>query len=793
MSDHTNRDLYVNPKYIHRHVGGKIKPIDNNTYQKYQTDLIRRNTNLLPPIPQFSSTNKQNNSQDQRSSNNINRDKNLVNIPNSVSNNNTFNQPKVQSPEYYGLHFEPESKRYDPFVGFLHNKGLLDDGTNKRRFTTDYISIDSSFREKEPSLQIDSAKQLSQDSLDMNIGSNIIFVQHKKHGFEEGDLITMNGVTTPVSTVRTVGDNGTPTFIIPAGSNVMKIFYQHGLPNTYNGTEIEVQFLGIRGDRGNLETTSYLGNMPTNFINSTHIIRLSLLEEDLNSGSDILSTDPTFLDFSPNHFFVILPKIMHNPSPNPAYTLREYNYKIQFLSIGGIPLYLLNADYPILSNRRHGFHVISNITENSYTFTVATTAVSSTFGGGNCIYVAKIILVNSGFPNPNNYIIDLGKTFNDVVSAKLVSLEFPNSERSVRGIDIRKNNKIYWNDIDDGDHLYSIEIPSGNYEPTSLTNIIQDLFFAVPRINSGQDIGATYQPNHYMQLDININTDVVTFQSFKEFILAVPIIAITPQIASDSNLDNNPVDTLYILTLNHPGHGMTQIGLTILISGAIEHFGISASILNSEYIVTEIIDSNTYTITLPRFNLLSTRTESKGGNAFTILIPDTFRLRFDVDDTIGELLGFRNPGSENSITKFASTIKNSDQYAFDTDKSVTGETIIIQHNSIRLSGFNYILMVASPLETLIHNGPIKTAFAKIQLCDLPGRVLFNNFVSTAKFYQDPIYELSQLQVAFYTPDGFLFDFNGLDHSYTIEIVTVRDIPSATQINTNTGKNYNSSN
>ena len=69
-------------------------------------------------------------------------------------------------------------------------------------------------------------------------------------------------------------------------------------------------------------------------------------------------------------------------------------------------------------------------------------------------------------------------------------------------------------------------------------------------------------------------------------------------------------------------------------------------------------------------------------------------------------------------------------------------------------------------------------------------VLFNTHISATRYYQDPIHELSQLEIEFYAPNGTLFDFNGLEHSYTLEIVTVNDIPEGTGINANTGKNYN---
>jgi hypothetical protein len=69
-------------------------------------------------------------------------------------------------------------------------------------------------------------------------------------------------------------------------------------------------------------------------------------------------------------------------------------------------------------------------------------------------------------------------------------------------------------------------------------------------------------------------------------------------------------------------------------------------------------------------------------------------------------------------------------------------------------------------------------------------VLFNTYVNTSRFYEDPLAELDSLEIEFLTPDGFLYDFFGLDHSFMLEIVTVNDIPEGTGISANTGRNYN---
>lgn len=801
MSNHTNRELYSHPEYIHRHVGGKIKPINQSNYLKQQMELIHKNNKKLPPQPnmigRFGFRNNVGNKNNEFN-NNILNSNDFDNFSKSLKTNSNYNDNNYNNNNIgfgnietaKGIYYRPETGRFDPYVGFLHYRGLIDDGTNRRRFITNYVNIDSAFRESEPSTVTEEAFLLNNDPLDFNAGSNTIFINHKNNGYSEGDLITLNGVLPKQTIIKTFRDDNSPSFIIPAGCNFMKVFFPHGLPSTYNGNEIQVEFQGIRGNRGTVETSSFLGNIPTNILNSKYSIRLSLSEEELTPGCDLSLYPADFLSFSPDAFFVILPKTMHNPSSDPPYLLREYNYKIIFLSIAGIPINLLNADYPINPNRRNGFHNIFNVSDNGYNIQVGVNAILDENGGGSCIYASRIDRVNIGYPNPNSYIIELGETFHDIISVKLVSIEFPNSEQVVKNLVNKTNNKMYWNDIDDGDFLYCIVIPPGNYTPSTLSSTMERLFFQTPRTNAGQDIGATYTPNHYVQVNMDTNTDIVSFQSFKEFILVEPIIAVTPEISTDSALDSNPSDTEYVITINHPGHGMAEPGERILITGAIEHLGIPPGIINAEHDVLEIVDDDTYRIKLPRFNLLDVRTDSGGGVSTTIFIPDQFRLRMDFDDSIGQLLGFRNIGNPNSITPFSSIITNGDPYEFDSVTNVLGEPIDITNNSIQLSGDNYVLMIAKPLVTLKNIGPVKNVFAKILLCDLPGKVLFNSHVNTSRYYEDPIHELSELEIEFYSPNGELFDFNGLNHSFTLEIITVHDIPGATHVSANTGKNYN---
>ena len=64
---------------------------------------------------------------------------------------------------------------------------------------------------------------------------------------------------------------------------------------------------------------------------------------------------------------------------------------------------------------------------------------------------------------------------------------------------------------------------------------------------------------------------------------------------------------------------------------------------------------------------------------------------------------------------------------------------------------------------------VNGVFAKLLLSDAPGSILFNQYIQLAEFLSKPIKSLSEFEFNFYSPSGELYEFNGLDHSFTLEI------------------------
>jgi len=819
MSDHTNRNLYFKNLYLNRHVGGTMSP-QLQTEKSYIDDqekvLIGQNI-MLPPMNRYNTNYDNNNNNNNNNNKNKSHDTSYKNIlqnnynygccrnPNIKNNISMLNNGNMSSSLKNDVYLRGEDK-YDPYNGYMYKKGLMDDGNQRRKIQSTFIDINSLWRIINPSINTNTPILLSQDPLQFTNNSNTVFINHPNSGYSVNDPITLTGVFSKISTLRTFTNN-IPTFEIPAGCNFMKILYNHGIPLNYTGTSIQIELSGIQGDRGTTDTSAILGSIPTNIINGPQTVMLTLTDDDIlcTTNSIIASTgNPNYFSVSSNYFFIILQSQMQNLGDQTPYTLRDYNFTLTFNSLAGIPLNIINATYPISPNNLNGFQLIKSVNNNGYTISLSMPAIINTGtlgyfnGGGKAIYVSLITDIINGYPDPNSYNIPLGDVFHNVLSVRLVSTEIPNTEKMIRDTPTeRANNNIYWNDIDDGDYLYNIVIPPGNYSPTDLITIIQNQFSQTLRINaiteeSRAALNITYTANHFVQTSINQNTDEVTFQSYKEFIVNYPINSVIPEPPDSPAITVDPNIT-YQLVINQPGNGMITSGLTILIQGAIAHKGIPADIINGEHVVNSINysqNSNLYTIQLPVFNLQDDRSSTNGGIGVFIYIPDLFRMRYDQPYTMGSVLGFRNPGASTSITNYNTIISNKNPYQYESGTNTLGQSIQITNNAIQLSGDNYIIMVIDQLKTLKTIGSIKNAFAKIILCDLPGKILYNSFVPINYVFDNPIYELHELDISFYSPDGYLFDFNGVDHSFTLEIVTISDIPDGTGLNANTGKNYN---
>ena len=472
------------------------------------------------------------------------------------------------------------------------------------------------------------------------------------------------------------------------------------------------------------------------------------------------------------------------------------------LSIGNIPNEYIDADFPLTNDRLNGFHKITYIDDNNYKL-ITNSPIITYFDNNihntnnhidtvtNIIYlnpnkneiyiknetdetahikfestniilkIQKIEKIQQGFLFPNHYIYQFGRTFENVKEIKLISSEFPNSSQVIHAnTPETANNKIYWRLLDDGPFEYVASLDPGNYSANTLKLEIQDKMNKVTRC---------FNNNIFNEIIVVINSakSLIEFRSFEKYTFANNLSIVNGsnrlEIEYDVNQDNilDEKDIHYI-----------DEGDTIIISNADELGGISSNLINKEHIAHKINDFEFYV------NLTTNATQTKikgGGKKITIrkLIP--MQILWNKPNSFGNLLGF-NRANEVNYTQppFMKVITNYEYNKYNDSES---------NNLFDISGEKYILMLNQLLTNMDTNSTINNIYAKILLPVRSGSYAFNTFLSESKIFDNPLSKLSELEFKFVNFYNKLFEFNGIDHSFTLQITE--------QINSKSIKSYNS--
>lgn len=570
-----------------------------------------------------------------------------------------------------------------------------------------------------------------------------------------------------------------------------------------------------------ISNTSMIGNIPLNSLNSQHQMYLTSSDVQRSIGNDNSSSNIN--ELMSNKFYVKLdtPYIkkrfeFSNPFNSGALSIKVYentisDITIRYKHIGGIHLNMINSDYQTGFNTIDSFkHIkdivkVSDICHNSYIIVELDRIGfhNKNFGGDN-VYVSLINNIESCYPNPNKYTIDLEKMYTNIASIRMISSCFPKTQTQI--MDGReggkRNNRFYWQNIDDGDMIYSIEMGSGNYTHKKFKEEFEHKVNKVIRINDNIPCGS----NHIL-LDINNKTELVTFTSYNKytpntnsviFVDATSLSVLQSNILGSTDSDNAyyqyPSGDFFKLFPNtdinaelirikiyHPNNNV-NVNDRILIMNSLNFGAIPAEYLNREHIVTRT-SLDYYDIILSNINFDTTLDElcndEDGGNEIVIYTPNRFRIRFDYQDTFGKILGFRNVGECTSITPYCNVITNDTLYE---NEYISNK--IIKHKSLQFETPQYILMDCCqipPSSKAKSLGKIKDYFYKINLCGKQNTYIFNSYVKSPIIFTDPLRELSELSIDIYAPDGSYYDFNGKNHSFVLEIVTYNELPEGTCI------------
>jgi hypothetical protein len=732
-----------------------------------------------------------------------------------------------------------DKKEFDPYLNFLNNRGL--NGNNiKVRYNVEYINIDSVNRNIIPynitpniyKLNINPLSIIN-DKLNIKIDSNII------NTLNVGDNFSLTNIKNISASYLAYGDtnynnqvydnNGVmiqqplliqffkdkdyaqisvnPNFSYVLSTNPLDAVNFSVLYKYFDTSKSSVLISGFRGVREqtyfdnkstfityidsvnqqyntNIKTTiikndtkyPYIGNIPISFINQTHQIYF------------VPPSEPTIVP-SISKFYIQLPWASDGTNIYSSSDAENYNISLTFNHYNLIPLNELNADYPINSEHINGYHIIDSIDMTSNIITCKIYLPINSlyvnlnnfkyidFGGDN-IYFAPVTKIAYGYPNQNNYIINLNKVFNNVIQLKLIDSLFVNPSITFINYGDGKNNRLYFQNIENIEEIQYIEIPEGTYDTISLKNSIEYQFSQLQRkinpINFGYDL------NYNVIFSIDISTNITTITSYKSKTLQIPITNVNPVI--NQNDLSVGVGT-FTITILHENHGISYGNPNVIFDGFIDHLGIPASSLNGIKNIT-IIDTNRYSFVINNVNLSSTKIITNGGNNVKVLVPSPLKLYFNYSDTMGSVLGYRNPGYETSITEYSYIQKNTDIYYGEINKDVNGNEIILKNNAIKFKKYEYFLMNCNltNINNLSNAQKKEIFFAKFKIND--NTTITDSFSQTPIYFYNPIMQLNQIGFSFYNPDNTLVDFKDRDHSFVLEITTLDNLPELTSINPN---------
>lgn len=646
-----------------------------------------------------------------------------------------------------------------------------------------------------------------------------VTVNYPDHRLSDGDQIYITNITPPTFQLDYL-------FEARQGTSFVRIFFPSGNGLTSDYVGVNNLFLKIQG------ATSPVSNFGPNLLNQIYPLYLTCDYSQFPDG--LGNTDSVSQTFNTSYLYIKLP-FESTEFYSDIDSNTNSNTVVQYLFIAGVPLYYLNNGTPQNIEHLNPSQTITNIIdENTFQFKIPVKSIVSVSTGGKFVKLSQIQNIINGFPQANQYTINLGRTFNNVIKVSMVDSIFPKEIVNVTTIPVSKtNNTLDWYDCSDSEPiLRQLMIESGLYSEKELEKAIEDSALLVERTpivypsysNNFTNTNIFEVPTgHYFKSTIDKKTNLVKIDSYLKTGM-VNSMFIQRVSANETRL--------YIILQGHSA----KVGQNILITDAPNVGAIPASAINGTHVVDAINELSTATvidpflatsityltgdpdykevetirIILPQYNQLFNPNPATDTITyfycpllsevitFNIWIPDLIQMLFTSKITLGNLLGFRRTGTPGAITICTSSVSNNSIY---TDEINLPN--IFRQNAINLEVSQYIFMCCPqlvPLRTAIYGTtPVQNAVFKIQLnnngCNdstiMDSRYVFNSFVDSSIYFEDPVSKLTTLDIQFQNSDGSLCDFQGLQHSYMLEIEVLEAQPDNIDISSRTGVIYKS--
>ena len=614
------------------------------------------------------------------------------------------------------------------------------------------VNIDSNNRQILDEYIIEYNIRLANDGLYSGTNNYLYLNLLHKNNIKINDLILIKGIYRKkyILTNELIEfTNGSQYVKINISPNIDFKLFDGGNLKSFMLTNIEVSISKIQGDyikkfandRFIYYKSTFIGFTSINEINKVHKIYVDYsndyfyikLNNEFNSNGRIFKNNVELVDITKD-------------SENVVYI--DQTATITFNSHGNI----YYDDIETGSDKNNKYQIVKYINNNTIGIKLNYLSNNNDMFGGNNVVISKISSTVYGYDNPNNYRYYLKNTMTNIKSIKMISSEFPNTQFCVND----SCNKFTWYNFNDGDHLYEFTMPNGIYSKDSFIKYFEYGINKIPRIINYLETELVIGYNIF-SLTIDKHTDIVTMTSYKKYNLYQPISDIlvfdrynnVVDRMNSLNIDKYTKNNIYIykIVIRHNNHLLDKDDI-ITIQNMQSYLKIPTNVLNGTFTIDTVVNSDSYIITLQPFNFIDNiNNKNHGGDIVSVTIPDKFMV-IDGKNNLLKLLGF------DTITNYyASTLNNANSANF-----------------VNLSGVNYILMQCNDYISIYDNKI--DCFAKILLSGPPGNILFNTFVETEYVFDDVKNAISYLDIKFFNPDGTIYDFGMLPHSFTLQFSTI---------------------
>lgn len=257
-------------------------------------------------------------------------------------------------------------------------------------------------------------------------------------------------------------------------------------------------------------------------------------------------------------------------------------------------------------------------------------------------------------------------------------------------------------------------------------------------------------------------------------IVAIYDVLTVPAIASSADLTFEGVSNIFTVTVT--GANTFTVPLTgvssVNISAGSPRWG--SSKINVNYTTHGLSTGNT--VRLYRAVAIGgIRAVDINNIAYTVTVINANNFSFAVGNKYATSAVAGGGGSYIRISSYNASPAT--LHGFSGLQSNTSDGAATLNTEVNLGGQDYVLLTCPQLKTLETSKTkiVTNIFAKILLTGVSGSRLYNTFVSNPKTFDDvPQNRIDILEFSVYFQSGDLFNFHGLDYSFSLEITELID-------------------